>query len=189
MYVAKQIKILFFINERAFMLNHYRGTGGYAALYLMIVFGVILLTTVLAVIMSVVGLGQNAGKIAGGIIFIALWAIGFVVMQRFIAIEKRRPTLGESNIVGVKSVLYFLAITLVVVLVIAVTVLLTKLIGGGGGDANQARQAAQTGDSTGQNQQAIGALFGIFATMFFLYMAPFLNMAVLSKLFSPSSKT
>jgi len=132
MYVAKQIKILFFINERAFMLNHYRGTGGYAALYLMIVFGVILLTTVLAVIMSVVGLGQNAGKIAGGIIFIALWAIGFVVMQRFIAIEKRRPTLGESNIVGVKSVLYFLAITLVVVLVIAVTVLLTKLIGGGG---------------------------------------------------------
>ena len=170
------------------MLNHYRGTGGYAALYLTTVFGVILLTAVLAVILSVVGFGQDAGKIAGGMIFSALWVVGFIVMQRFIAIENRRPTLGESNIVAVKSVLYFLAITLAIVLIVAVIILLTKLIGGGG-EANQARQAAQTGDTTKQNQQAIGAFFGIFATMFFLYMAPFLNMAILSRFFSTDSKT
>jgi len=169
------------------MLNHYRGTGGYAALYLVLVFGVMLLTLIVSVVLSMVGFGQSAGVMAGGVIFISFWVVGFIVMQRFIAIENRRPSLAESNIVGVKSVLYFLALILSLALIIALVIFLVKLIGGGG-EPRQASQAAQAGGGSGQNQQAIGTLWGVFATLFLLYVAPFLNMAVLSRLVSPGSK-
>jgi len=87
------------------MLNHYRGTGGYAALYLGIIFGVILLTLVAMGISAALGFSESAGKVAGGVILAAFWIVGFVVMQRFIAIENRRPSLAESNIIGINLAL------------------------------------------------------------------------------------
>jgi len=174
------------------MFNHYRGTGGYAALYLVLVFGVMLLTLIVSTVLSMIGFGQSAGMMAGGVIFIAFWVVGFIVMQRFVAIENRRPTLAESNIVGVKSVLYFLGVVLSLALIVATIIFLVKLIGGGGAEAGQAgqgAQAAQNEPNAEQKQQAIGALWGVFATLFLLYVAPFLNLAVLSRLVAPSSKT
>ena len=173
------------------MFNHYRGTSGYAALYLVLVFGVMLLTLIVSTVLSMIGFGQSAGVMAGGVIFITFWVVGFIVMQRFVAIENRRPTLGESNIVGVKSVLYFLGLILSLALIVGIIIFLVQLIGGGGEakQGGQAAQAAQTGPSGEQKQQAIGALWGVFATLFLLYVAPFLNMAVISRLVSPGSKT
>jgi len=169
------------------MLNHYRGTGGYAGLYLVVVFGVSLLTLIVAGLCGIMGF-EGAGKVAGGVILAAFWIVGFVVMQRFIAIENRRPSLAESNIIGIKSVLYVFVPLLSLALLIAVTIVLAKLIGIGG-EAKGPSQAAQNADAAGQQQKAMGALWGLFATMFLLYAAPFLNLAVLSRLVTPSSKT
>jgi len=165
------------------MLNHYRGTGGYALLYLMIVFGIILLTLLaVGIASSVLGL-QNAGQMAGGVILATFWIVGFIVMKRFVAIENRRPTIAESNIIGIKSVLYVFAVIFSLALLVMIVVFLVKLIGGGGG----AKTVGQTSNSEGPNQQAIGALWAVVATMFLLYIAPFFNMAILSRLVSPVS--
>ena len=170
------------------MLNHYRGTGGYAALYLVLVFGVILLALMALASLSILGVGESARLMAGGVIFSAFWVMGFIVMRRFVAIENRRPSLAESNIVGVKSVLYFLGVIISLVLIVAIIIFLAKLIGGGD-EARQAGRVAQAEASTEQKQQAIGALWGVFTTLFLLYVAPFLNMAVLSRVVSSGSKT
>jgi len=137
---------------------------------------------------AALGILDNAGKVAGGVILAAFWIVGFIVMQRFIAIENRRPSLAESNIIGIKSVLYVFVPIFSTALLIALAIFLAKLVGIGG-EAKQAGQAAQAADASGQNQNAIGALWGIFAMMFLLYIAPFVNLAVLSRLFSPKSKS
>ena len=169
------------------MLNHYRGTGGYAALYLVIVLGVSLLTLIVAGLCGILGF-EGAGKVAGGVILAAFWIVGFIVMQRFVIIENRRPSLAESNIISIKSVMYVFLPIFSLALLIVVCAILAKLIGIGG-EAKQAGQAAQNADAAGQQQKAVGALWGVFATMFLLYIAPFLNLAVLSRLVSPSSET
>jgi len=171
------------------MLNHYRGTGGYALLYLCTIFGVILLTLIVAGIFSTMGFFENVGAIAGGVILAAFWIVGFIVMQRFIAIESRRPSLSESNIIGIKSVLYVFIPIFCMLLLVFFIAIIAKLFGVVGGGAKEASQAAQTAEGAGQTQKAIGALWGILGTMFLLYMAPFLNLALLSRLVSPGSKT
>lgn len=179
------------------MLNHYRGTGGYAALYLAIFFGIALLTLVVMLMVSVMGFGQSGGKLAGGVILAAFWVVGFVVMQRFVAIENRRPSLTESNIIGVKSVLYFLGILLSLAVLIAVIIFLVKLIGavtggaggeGAGGGPKGPPQSAQSGEGNEQKKRAIGAMWGMSVTLLLLYIAPFFNLAVLSRFVSPKSE-
>jgi len=176
------------------MLQHHNGTSGYAYLYLILVLCVCLASALFSALGSMLGMA-NAGKIAGGVIFIAFWIIGFIVMQRFLYIENRRPTLSEANVLSVKSVMTVLGVLICVGVCVALVGLILNLIsslgsgnsgaspgGNGGGQAPQKR-----GGNSVQNRQAIGALWGAFAAMFILYAAPFLNLAILSRLFRPGS--
>ena len=176
------------------MLQHHKGTSGYAYLYLILILCVCLGSGVFVALGSMLGM-ESAPKIAGGIIFASFWIVGFVVMQRFLAIENRRPTLSESNVIGVKSVLTVLGVLLCVAVSVAligfILNLISSLLGGasggnpggnGGGQGPQGR-----GGGSGQNrQQAIGTLMGAFGAMFILYAAPFFNLAVLSRIFRPN---
>jgi hypothetical protein len=167
------------------MLHHHKGTSGYAYLYLMLMLFVLALTSVFAGLGSTLGM-DSAGQIAGGVIFVAFWIIGFIVMQRFLAVENRAPTLSESNAVGVKTVLTVLGTVLAIGLCIALFVIILKLIGSlfGEGGAAEGR-GRKPGDNADQNKQAVQTLMGVFGTLLVLYAAPFLNLAVLSRFFKP----
>lgn len=171
------------------MLHHHKGTSGYAYLYLMLMLFVISLTGLFAGLGSTLGL-DSAGKIAGGVVFVAFWIIGFLVMQRFLAVENRKPTLSEANAVGVKTVLTVLGTLLAIGLCVAFVVVTVKLIGmvlgeGGGAEARGGGRSKRGGD-VNQIQQAVNALMGFFGTLFVLYAAPFLNLALISRLFQPT---
>jgi len=170
------------------MLHHHKGTSGYAYLYLMLMLFVMSLTGLFAGLGSTLGL-DSAGKIAGGVIFAAFWIIGFLVMQRFLAVENRAPTLSESNAVGVKTVLIVLGTLLAIGLCVAFVVVTVKLIGmvlgeGGGAEARGGGRG-KPGGTADQNKQAVQTLMGVFGTFLVLYAAPFLNLAILSRLFQP----
>lgn len=176
------------------MLHHHKGTSGYAYLYLMLMLFVISLTGIFAGLGSTLGM-DGAGKIAGSVIFAAFWIVGFLVMQRFLAVENRAPTLSESNSIGVKTVLTVLGTLLAIALCMALVIVTVKLIGmilgeGGGAEARGSGSNNRGGD-VNQIRQAVNMLMGFFGTMFVLYAAPFLNLALLSRLFQsrPSRAT
>lgn len=164
------------------MLEHYKGTTGYAWLYLVMLFGVILLTGLMSGLMGALGVSE-AGKIAGGVVFLAFWILGFFVMQRFIAIEGRQPSLSESNIIGLKSVLYIFVPIFCLVLLIGVVTIIGQLLGGGG--EGRPPNAGNSGSSDDQNLQAVTTVWSVLAAMFLLYVAPFLNFAIFSRFFKP----
>lgn len=175
------------------MLQHYKGTSGYAYLYLILVLCVCLASALFSGLGSMLGM-TSAGQIAGGVIFAAFWIIGFIVMQRFLAIENRRPTLSEANIIGVKSVLSVFGILFLLATCVGLVVLIVNLIGSlaesGGANAGgngRGPSSQNRGGGPDQNRQAIGTLWGAFAAMFILYAAPFFNLAVLSRLFRPNN--
>lgn len=172
------------------MLNHYRGTGGYACLYLIIVFGFSMLTLLLAGLGSAIGLGSSM-KVAGGVILAAFWVVGFIVMQRFLTLENRRPLISEANMIGIKTVLYFFGTILCLALLIGLFIFISKLFGGSdaGGSGQAGGPSGRGGQNQDQTQQAIGGLWAILASMFLLYMAPFFNLAVLSRLISSKDET
>lgn len=165
------------------MLHHHKGTSGYAYLYLMLMLFVIALTSVFAGLGSTLGL-DSAGQIAGGVVFAAFWIVGFLVMQRFLAVENRAPTLSESNAVGVKTVLTVLGTVLAIGLCIALVVILLKVIGSLLGESG-AEEAKKRGGDKNDMLQAIKTLMGVLGTLLVLYLAPFLNLALLSRLFQP----
>lgn len=169
------------------MLQHYKNTSGYAALYLMIVFAVSLISLLLAGLAGALGI-QSGGKIAAGVILAAFWIVGFIVMRRFLAIEKRRPTFSEANLIGVKSVLYVLAFLFCAAICIAIIAFILNLISSLGGSETAGGPPQTRGGGGNQSQQSVGALLGAFGGMLLLYAAPFLNLALLSRLFQPSGK-
>lgn len=165
------------------MLHHHKGTSGYAYLYLMLMLFVGALTGVFTVLGSTLGM-DGAGKIAGSVIFAALWIVGFIVMQRFLAVENRKPTLSESNAVGVKTVLTVLGTLLALGICMALVIVTVKLIGAilGGAEA-RGGPPGKAGGNADQNEQAVKTLMGVFGTMLILYASPFLNLALMSRLF------
>ena len=167
-------------------MQHYKGTTGYAALYLVMFFGISVLTLLLASLCSALGL-QGAVKVAGGVILAAFWVCGFVVAQRFVIIEKRLPTISESNIVGIKSVLYIFVPIICLALIGALVGFVVSLFGSDGG-ASEAGKTAQSAGNAEQSQQAMGALLGVFSVMLLLYLAPFVNLVVISRLFAPKAE-
>jgi len=170
------------------LLHHHKGTSGYAYLYLMLMLFVVSLTGIFAGLGSTLGM-DSAGKIAGGVIFAAFWIVGFLVMQRFLSVENRAPTLSESNAVGVKTVLTVLGTVLAIGLCIALIVILLKVIGSllgeSGAGEGRGRGRGKPGGSADQNEQGIKTMMGVFGTLLVLYAAPFLNLALLSRLFQP----
>lgn len=170
------------------MLHHHKGTSGYAYLYLMLMLFVISLTGIFAGLGSTLGM-DSAGKIAGSVIFAAFWIIGFIVMQRFLAVENRAPTLSESNSVAVKTVLTVLGTVLAIGLCIALFVIILKVIGfilgESGAGEGRGRGSGKPRGTADQNKQAVQTMMGVFGTFLILYAAPFLNLALLSRLFQP----
>jgi len=59
----------------------------------MLFFGISVLTLLLSGLCSALGLAA-ANQIAGGVIFAAFWICGFIVMQRFVSVEKRNICLS-----------------------------------------------------------------------------------------------
>ena len=179
------------------MLTHYKATTGYAQLYLILMLATISLTGLLAGLAMTLGISM-AGKIAAIVIVSAFWVLAFVVMQRFISLENRRPSLWESNLVGVKSVLFFFAALLFVLLIVAILFILGKLIGnlgevssgrpGGPGGSGSGRQAGGSEMTDQQKLQAIQGVWGFLTVVLLIYIAPFLNFAFLSRLFKSKTK-
>lgn len=163
-------------------MNHYRQTSGYAMLYLVIVLSVTFLAALFGGLAGALGL-SNVGSLVGGVVLATLFIAGFVIMQRFVAIENRRPTFSEANRIGLKSVLYFFAGLACIGAFIGFIILITKVFGlGGGGSGGAGRAAAEGADTANPMEQLIKPLWGLFALMFLLYFAPFLNLTVLSRL-------
>ncbi len=158
------------------MLKHHNGTSGYAYLYLTIFFSALLLTLLIAGLCGALGFA-GINKAAGGIILASFWIIGFVITQRFVAIEKRRPTFSEANIIAIKNVLF----VIILLLGLAIIGFLFTILGGG--EAPEAKPS----DKDEPNSRAIQIVWGITATVFLLYVAPLFNLTVLSRFMQPST--
>jgi len=169
------------------VLNHYKSTTGYALLYVILLAGTIFLTGMFAGLTRALGL-EAAPQIAGIIIFAAFWVLGFMVMQRFLKIENRIPTLWESNLVGLKSVLVVIGTLVLLSTFITITVLPTQILGGGDGGGGRGASGGGGGMTEAQQLQAIKGLLGVLGTFVLLYAAPFLNMAILSRFFGRKTK-
>ena len=172
------------------MLKHHKRTTGYSFLFLGLFFSLAVLTLLLAGLASAIGL-KTAWPLAGGIIFAAFWGVGFVVMQRFINIENRRPTLYESNKIGANCILYVLGFCACVAVLVLLGGALASVFGGGGGSGGPpgAGGAGQSGPSAEQSEQAMRAIFGVLTFLLLLYLAPFLNLALFSRAVAPKVET
>lgn len=165
------------------MLKHYKGTSGYAYLYLTLFFSLALLVLIIAGLCQALGFSE-VGKVAGGIIISSFWIFGFVITQRFLAVEKRRPTLSEANIISIKNVLFFIALLLGLALLFFVF----KTVGSGGFGGESARGGPPEGKTPGDGKQktrAIQMAWGMMATILLFYIAPLLNLAILSRFMRP----
>lgn len=178
-------------DERSFGLEHFRRTSGYAWLFVILLVGVILLTLLFAGLTARLGL-DAAWQIAGVIIFLEFWGIGYIMMQRFLSVENRLPTFWEANVIGVKSLAFFFGSLLVLVLSIAALVLMAQLLmgnlgGGEGGGAGTGGASGKDGPTDKQKLQALQGALGLLGTMILLYLAPFINLMVLARLFKSKS--
>lgn len=154
------------------MLKHYKGTSGYSYLYLFIFFPAVFLTLFLFGLSKVLGMSQGNG-IVGGVIFAIFWIAGYVITQRFIHVEKRRPTISEANIISIKNFAHVIGL----MLVLGILALLIAIVVGGGGGGEEARPKGDDDQAT----QLIRMVWGVMAMLFTIYLAPFINLAIISR--------